>query len=95
MTVEESFGWDPAEVLGPGRAAQVAGVEAAIWAETITGFEDLSFLQLPRLPGVAHKAWSGPQATTWAGHRDRLARHGRLWAQDGLTYFRTATVDWL
>jgi hexosaminidase len=95
MTVEESFGWDPADVLGPGRAAQVAGVEAAIWAETITGFDDLSFLLLPRLPGVAHKAWSGTQAAAWADHRDRLAWHGRLWAQDGLTYFRTSTVDWL
>jgi len=94
MTVEESFGWDPAGVLGPGRAAQVAGVEAAIWAETITGFDDLSFLLLPRLPGVAHKAWNGGPPAAWAGHRDRLARHGRLWAQDGLTYFRTSTVDW-
>ena len=95
MTVEESFGWDPAEVLGPGRAAQVAGVEAAIWAETITGFDDLSFLLLPRLPGVAHKAWSGAQPATWADQRDRLARHGWLWAQDSLTYFRTSTVAWL
>ena len=58
MTVEESFGWEPAEALGPGRAAQVAGVEAAIWAETISGFDDLTFLLLPRLPGVAHRAWS-------------------------------------
>jgi hexosaminidase len=95
MTVEKSFGWDPAEVLGPGRAAQVAGVEGAIWAETITGFDDLSFLLLPRLPGAACRAWRGPQAVTWAEHRDRLARHGRLWAQDGLTYFRASTVDWL
>jgi hexosaminidase len=94
MTVEESFGWDPAEVLGPGRAAQVAGVEAAIWAETISGFDDLSFLLLPRLAGVAHKAWSAPEPAGWAGHRDRLARHGRLWAQDGLEYFRASTVDW-
>jgi hexosaminidase len=93
-TVAESFGWEPAEALGPGRAARVAGVEAAIWAETISGFDDLSFLLLPRLPGVAHKAWSGPQAAAWAGHRDRLARHGRLWAQDDLTFFRTSTVDW-
>jgi hexosaminidase len=93
-TVAESFGWDPAEALGPGRAARVAGVEAAIWAETISGFDDLSFLLLPRLPGVAHKAWSGPQAAAWADHRDRLARHGRLWAQDDLTFFRTSTVDW-
>ena len=28
----------------------------------------------------------------WPAHRDRLARHGRLWAQDGLTYFRASTV---
>jgi hexosaminidase len=93
-TIAESFRWEPAETLGPGRAAQVAGVEAAIWAETISGFDDLSFLLLPRLPGVAHRAWSDPRHGDWAGHRDRLARHGRLWAQDGLTYFRAATVDW-
>jgi hexosaminidase len=94
MTVAETFGWEPAEALGPGRAGQVAGVEAAIWAETISSFDDLCFLLLPRLPGVAHRAWAGPQAVTWADHRDSLARHGRLWAQDGLTYFRAATVDW-
>ena len=93
-TIAESFRWEPAETLGPGRAAQIAGVEAAIWAETISGFDDLSFLLLPRLPGVAHRAWSDPQHGAWPGHRDRLARHGRLWAQDGLTYFRAATVDW-
>jgi hexosaminidase len=91
-TVAESFGWEPAEALGPGRAGQVAGVEAAIWAETITGFDDLTFLLLPRLPGVADKAWSAPRPAGWAAHRDRLARHGQLWAQDGLTYFRASTV---
>jgi hexosaminidase len=93
-TVADSFGWEPADTLGPGRAAQVAGVEAAIWAETISGFDDLTFLLLPRLAGVAHRAWSLPETSGWAGHRDRLARHGRLWAQDGLTYFRASTVDW-
>jgi len=95
QTVAGSFGWEPGETLGPGRDAQVAGVEAAIWAETISGFDDLSFLLLPRLAGVAHRAWSAPQVTDWAGHRDRLARHGRLWTQDGLTWFRASTVDWV
>ena len=94
MTVAQSFDWEPADALGAGRAAQVAGVEAAIWAETISDFGDLSFLLLPRLPGVAHKAWSDPQVATWTDHRDRLARHGRMWAQDDLTYFRTSKVDW-
>jgi hexosaminidase len=94
QTIAASFGWEPADALGPGRAAQVAGVEAAIWAETISDFDDLSFLLLPRLAGVAHRAWSGPQLGGWTDHRDRLARHGRMWAQDDLTYFRSSAVDW-
>ena len=52
-------------------------------------------LYAPRLAGLAHKAWSTPQPAGWAVHRDRLARHGRLWDQDDLTYFRCSTVDWL
>jgi hexosaminidase len=95
MTVAQSFDWEPSEALGASRAARVAGVEAAVWAETISDFGDLSFLLLPRLPGVAHKAWSDPQVATWTDHRDRLAWHGRLWAQDDLTYFRTSKVNWL
>lgn len=95
MTVEQSFDRQPADVLGAGRAAHVAGVEAAIWAETISDFDDLCFLLLPRLPGVAHKAWSDPHVGTWTDHRDRLASHGRLWAQEGLTYFRTSLVNWV
>lgn len=70
------------------------GVEAAIWAETIADFDDLSFLLLPRLPGVAHQAWSDPQVATWTDHRERLAWHDRLWAQDSLAYFRASTVNW-
>ena len=96
--VDASFGWEPGEALGSGRGTQVAGVEAAIWAETITGFDDLCFLLLPRLAGVAHKAWSAPppagQPDGWPAHRDRLARHGRLWTADGLEYFRSSAVDW-
>ena len=106
QTLAHSFAWDPAEALAltrPPQAAhpsqrphppQVGGVEAAVWAETVADFADLSFLLLPRLPGVAHKAWSDPQAASWTDHRDRLARHARLWAQDDLTYFRAAAVTW-
>jgi hexosaminidase len=92
-TVEQSFDWEPADVLGAGRRSQVAGVEAAIWAETIRDLDDLTFLLLPRLAGAAQKAWSEPR-TTWGDHRDRLSWHGGLWTQDELTYFRSALVDW-
>ncbi len=92
-TVAETFDWNPDGTLGPDRAPLVAGVEAAIWAETIRDADDLTFLLLPRLPGIAQKAWGDP-ATPWTDHRTRLAHHGRLWAQDGLTYFRSSAIDW-
>jgi hexosaminidase len=94
MTVAESFDWEPGDILGPGRADRVAGVEAAVWAVTISDFDDLCFRLLPRLAGVAQKAWSLPQAATGSDHRVRLAHHGRLWSHDDLTYFRASTIDW-
>jgi hexosaminidase len=93
-TVAESFDWEPSQVVGPGHAARVAGVEAAIWAETVSDFDDLTFLLLPRLPGVAEKAWGTLMASDWSRHRDRLADHGRVWSHDDLMYFRASSVDW-
>ena len=61
-TVAESFDWEPAEALGPGRAAHVSGVEAAIWTETIADFDDASCCwpaSHTRL-GATHKSPPGP-----------------------------------
>jgi hexosaminidase len=94
-TIAETFDWEPAEALGPNaRPANLAGVGAAIWGETIKDFTDLTFMLLPRLAGIAEKGWSDAQVSSWADHRARLAAHGRLWTQDGLTYFKSSAVDW-
>jgi hexosaminidase len=94
LTLPESFGWEPVAELGAGaRARDVGGIEAAMWCETVQDFDDLTFALLPRLAGVAEKAWG--TATSWAEHRDALGRHGRLWTQDGLTFFRAEGVSWL
>jgi hexosaminidase len=95
-TIAETFDWDPAEALGPNaRLANLAGVGAAMWAETIKDFTDLTFMLLPRLAGIAEKGWSAAGVSSWAHHRARLAAHGPLWARDGLTYFKSSTVDWM
>ena len=94
-SIAETFDWDPAEALGPNAPlANLAGVGSAIWGKTIKDFTDLTFMLLPRLAGIAEKGWSDPQVSSWADHCGRLAAHGRLWSQDGLTYFKSSTVDW-
>jgi hexosaminidase len=90
-TLADTFDWDPVAVLGPAaRPDHVAGIEAALWCETVRDVDDLTFLLLPRLAGTAEKAWGAAGAVRWPEHRDALARHERLWAQDGLTFFSAA-----
>lgn len=87
-TVEDAFAWDPLELGVP--AERIAGVEAAVWCETVEDADDLFFLLLPRLAGVAEKGWSPP--SEWAGHRARLRAQGPVWDALGLTWFRSSAV---
>lgn len=92
ISIEDAYDFDPdlglAEVA-PG--AQISGVEATIWCETITDESDLQFLLLPRLAGIAERAWS-PAGLTWDDYRPRLAAQRRLWRTRGYTWFDPAAL---
>ncbi|MFE3758692.1 family 20 glycosylhydrolase [Nocardia tengchongensis] len=92
-TIRRSWEWDPAQILDdPGIG--IAGVEAAVWCETVDSFADLGRLMLPRLAGTADRAWSLSTDHTWDEYRDRLAPHARWWRQRGWDYFDSSLVDW-
>lgn len=94
-SVETSYDWDPTTALGLNlEEEKLAGVGSTIWYETIQSFDDLCFLMLPRLAGVAEKAWSSKENTDWEDHRHRVAYHKQLWQQDGLDYFLSSSIDW-
>ncbi|WP_158437757.1 family 20 glycosylhydrolase [Naasia lichenicola] len=94
VSVERSFDWDPATIVpGLDLAEQLAGVEAAIWCETVQDLADLQFLLLPRIPGFAERAWSSPRSS-WPEYVQRLAAHAPIWRRAGWNYFRSSLVDW-
>ena len=91
QTLAGTFDWEPVAVLGAAaRPDHVAGVGAALRCETVRDVDELTFPLLPRLAGTAEKTWGAAGAVRWPEHRDALARHERLWAQDGLTFFSAA-----
>lgn len=93
LRLEETFDWEPVTALGSdAKPLDVAGVEAAMWCETVQNFGDLTFALLPRLAGIAEKGWS--MATSWTDHSTALGWHARLWNQDGLAFFRAESVPW-
>lgn len=95
LSLREGVEWDPIEdtpdLVSDG---QVAGMEAAIWCETITDRGELEFLLLPRLGGLAEKAWGVPGATGWGDYADRLGAQAALWNSRGWNWYEADSVEW-
>jgi hexosaminidase len=93
ITVEQAWDWEPTEWAPELPANAVAGVEAALWSEVVEDVRDLGFLLLPRLPGLAERAWSAAGQRDWAVYRPRIAAHAARWRRAGwTTYFRSAAL---
>ncbi|MGC4191744.1 MAG: family 20 glycosylhydrolase [Thermomicrobiales bacterium] len=94
-TVQEFFQWDPATQRPELSPEQISGIEAAIWGETLTSFDDLLFMLLPRLPGLMEKGWSpateGPDFG-WEAYAPRLSAQAAIWETRGLPYFRSSII---
>lgn len=85
--------WDVHAVMPGVDDDRIAGVEAAVWCETVVDREDLEFLLLPRLAGVGERAWSSAP-TVWDEYALRLATASRTWDARGWAWFRSESVDW-
>jgi hexosaminidase len=94
VTVEGLMQWDPMTFNPLIKEENMAGVECAIWCETIENFSDLQFLVLPKLSGIAEKAWSADGSSDWGEYRIRLGAQAPLWDKAGWNYFRSSLVDW-
>jgi hexosaminidase len=89
-TVQEAYDWDPETIEPDLPPERIAGIEGAIWCETIEDEDGLLFQLLPRLPGVAEKGWSDLHA--WDQYVPRLASQRHIWDTMGLSYFLSSVV---
>jgi len=83
--------WDPFAQSDIRRhGITVAGIEAALWCESVRDLDDVALLLLPRLALVAQRAWGGEDA----GVDDVLAAargHERHWAALGFRNIHRST----
>lgn len=94
VEVKDAYDWDPATTVAGVGENQVAGVEAALWSETITDNADIDYLAFPRLPGIAEIGWSPESTHDWDTYRVRLADQGPRWTVEGINFYRSPQVDW-
>ncbi|MFE6975582.1 beta-N-acetylhexosaminidase [Streptomyces sp. NPDC057682] len=94
VEVQRSYDWDPAAYLTGAPADSVLGVEAPIWAETLTDSDDIDAMAFPRLPGAAELGWSPAETHDWDTYKLRLAALGPRFTAMGIDYYRSPQVPW-
>ncbi|MER5307712.1 family 20 glycosylhydrolase [Streptomyces sp. NPDC002773] len=116
VPVRKSYEWDPetstAKPDGTGSivpAGQIAGVEAALWADRAyegshalptpaTRWPEPSaytdYMSFPRLPALAEVGWTPQADRDWSSFRQRLAQHGPRWTAAGIGYHPAPGVPW-
>jgi hexosaminidase len=92
--VRRSYDWDPADRLPGVGEESLLGVEAALWSETLRSMADVQTMTFPRLAAVAEIGWSPRTARDWVSFRRRLAGFGSRWAEQGVSFHRSAEIDW-
>ena len=93
-SVKEAYEWDPAEVIDGVGDEQLLGVEAPVWAETLTRIDEVEFMAFPRIAAIAEKAWS-PAGGSYSDFEPRLVAFGSFLDAQGVNFYRTAEVSWI
>lgn len=92
-SLQDGVEWDPVDdTAGVEGDEQIAGVEGAVWCETVTNRDDLDFLLMPRLGGVGEKAWAARGTTHWEDYVRRLTPHTGAWDRRGWAWFRSSEI---
>lgn len=95
-SLERAYAWDPADVIEGVGDADILGVEAPLWTETVRTPEEIDRLAFPRIAAAAEIAWSprrGPERS-WASFRHRVGGLAPLWSGLGIAFHASPEVPW-
>jgi hexosaminidase len=94
VDVPEAYTWDPARMLPGVQEAQILGMEAPLWSETLANMRDVEYMAFPRLAGAAEIAWSPAAGRTWEEYRSRLGAQAQRWSALGINAYWSPAVEW-
>lgn len=94
IELDDAYNWDPATYVGGLNKADILGVEAPLWTETVTNRADIQYLVFPRISALAEVAWSSEERRSWESYRQRVAEHGKRWEIRGINFYKSPKVTW-
>lgn len=97
-SVARAYDWDPLALIDGILEADILGVEAPMWAETIRTLADIDALAFPRIAAAAEIAWSSAPfdnpLRTWPSFQERVGGLAPLWNALGVGFPGSAEIPW-
>jgi len=93
ISVKDSYDWEPGSYMDGLEESDILGIEAPLWAETLSTMKDIEYMAFPRLIGLAELAWSS-KGQSWEEYKYRLAAHNKRMQAMDINFFRSADVEW-
>ena len=94
IPVRTAYEWTLSSLVPDIPKAQIVGVEAPLWTETIETMDDIEFMAFPRLLGYAELGWSPDAKNTWEEYKVRLGKQKTRFEIMGLNYYQSPQVPW-
>jgi hexosaminidase len=91
---QRAYEWDPATQVPGITEADIVGIEAPLWSETIRTGPEVELLAMPRLAGYAEIGWSPAQGRSWAEYRSRIGAHGPRLRAMGVNFHQSSRIPW-
>jgi len=94
IEVDYGYDWDLASLVPGINKAQILGVEAPLWTETVTNFKEIEYMTIPRMLGYAEIGWTKPSQRSWDDYKVRLGKQSDRFDVMGINYYSSALVPW-
>jgi hexosaminidase len=94
---QTAYAWDPAALVSGVTDAQLVGLEAPLWTETLVTLADVEYMVFPRLAGYAEIGWSpspGAGGRSWDEYRTRIGAQGPRLRALGVNYHASSLIPW-
>ena len=93
IPVDTAYNWSP-ETFAEIPLESILGIEAPLWSETISNFDELAYLAFPRVIGYAELGWTIQENRNWDSYRSRLANQTPYLKREDVKYYPSKLIDW-
>lgn len=97
-SVQRAYEWEPASLIDGIDEADILGIEAPLWSETVRTRADIETMAFPRVAAAAEAAWSpatdASDLRTWHSFRARVGALGPLWTSLGIGFHPSREIAW-